>query len=77
MQTLMQNICTVHSFSTVVDCGSLGDPSNGQVTLTGTTVGSTATYECNTGFTLMGNIERTCQDDGDWSGTEPTCDGML
>ena len=67
----------VHLFLTVVDCGSLGDPSNGQVTLTGTTVGSTATYECNSGFTLVGNQGRTCQEDGSWSGADPTCDGML
>ena len=59
-----------------IDCGDLNSPSNGQVTLTGTTFGSTATYECNTGFTLMGNMERTCQDDGNWSGNEPTCVGM-
>ena len=58
-----------------MDCGDLSDPSNGQVTLTGTTFGSTATYECNTGFTLMGNMERTCQDDGNWSENEPTCVG--
>ena len=58
------------------DCGSLNNPLNGQVTLTDTTVGSTATYECDSGFTLVGNEERTCQDDGTWSGTDPTCDGM-
>ena len=60
----------------VVNCGGLGDPFNGQVMLTGTTVGSTATYECNSGFTLVGNQERTCQEDGSWSGMDPGCAGM-
>ena len=59
-----------------MDCGNLDDPFNGQVTLTGTSFGSTATYECDSGFTLVGNEERTCQDDGDWSGSDPTCVGM-
>ena len=65
------------SLALTVDCGNLNDPSNGQVTLTGTTVGSLATYQCNSGFSLVGNMERTCQDDGSWSGTDPICDGML
>ena len=58
------------------DCDNLNDPSNGQVTLTGTVFGSVASYECDTGFSLVGNMERTCQDDGEWSGTDPTCNGM-
>ena len=62
---------------TVVDCGSLTDPGNGSVTLTvGTTSGQTATYSCNTGYNLVGDSTRTCQA-GDWSGSEPTCQGML
>ena len=63
--------------SLAIDCGDLDDPPNGQVTLTGTTFGSMATYECDSGFTLVGNQVRTCEDDGNWSGTEPICDGML
>ena len=69
----------IHSVSlaAVINCGDLSDPSNGQVTLTGTTFGSTATYECDSGSILVGSLERTCQDDGNWSGTDPTCDGEL
>ena len=63
---------------TVVDCGSLTDPANGQVDLTsGTTFGQTATYSCNTAYNLVGDSTRTCQATGVWSGSAPTCEGML
>ena len=62
---------------TVVDCGSLASPTNGQVSLTTTTFGSTATYECDTGFNLIGDMERTCQENGQWTGGAPTCEGIL
>ena len=62
----------------VVDCGSLTDPANGSVTHTaGTTFGQTATYSCNTGYNLVGDSTRTCQATGVWSGSAPTCEGML
>ena len=61
-----------------VDCGSLSAPANGQVDLTsGTTFGQTATYSCNTGYNLVGDSTRTCQATGVWSGSAPTCEGML
>ena len=60
--------------STVVDCGTLDDPDNGQVNHTaGTTFQQTATYSCTTGHNLTGDSTRTCQDNGVWSGSEPTC----
>ena len=58
---------------TAVDCSSLDDPDNGQVTLSGTTLGSTATYTCNPGFVLDGTDVRTCMANGEWSGEVPTC----
>ena len=63
---------------TVVDCGVLTNPANGQVSHpTGTTFGKTAMYSCNTGYNLMGDNTRTCQATGKWSGSEPTCQSML
>jgi len=58
---------------TIVDCGALGNPTNGTATVTTTTYGSTAAYSCNTGFGLAGTSPRTCQADATWSGTAPTC----
>ena len=62
---------------TVIDCGPLDNPGNGSVSTPNTTRGSIATYSCDTGFNLDGNMTRTCQVDGDWSGTAPTCDSTL
>ena len=60
-----------------VDCGSLTDPANGQVSHTaGTRFGQTATYSCNTGYNLVGDSTRTCQATGNWSGSVPTCQGI-
>ena len=58
-------------------CGNLTDPANGQVDqTTGTAVGQTATYSCNTGYNLVGNSTRTCQATGNWSEGAPTCQGV-
>ena len=61
---------------TIVGCGSLNAPANGQVDLTsGTTFGQTTTYSCNTGYNLVGDSTQTCQ--SNWSGSAPTCQSML
>ena len=56
-----------------VSCGRLNDIPNGSVQLSGTTVGSTATYSCRLGYTLSSTAVRECQKSGVWSGTEPVC----
>uniref|UniRef100_A0A8C3YP08 Complement factor B n=1 Tax=Catagonus wagneri TaxID=51154 RepID=A0A8C3YP08_9CETA len=33
----------------------------------------TVTYHCSRGLTLRGSQQRTCQEGGSWSGTEPSC----
>ena len=63
---------------TVVNCGVLTNPASGQVSHTaGTTYGQTATYSCNTGYSLVGSSTRTCQATGNWSGNSPTCQGIV
>ena len=74
----------MHRFSdaflslTAVDCGDLTDPANGRVDHTaGTSLGQTGIYSCNTGYNLVGDDTRTCQATGNWSGSAPTCEGVL
>ncbi|HVZ73733.1 MAG TPA: hypothetical protein VHJ20_15240 [Polyangia bacterium] len=55
------------------DCGALTNPTNGSVSDPTTTVGATATYSCTTGYGPSGSATRTCQTNGAWSGTAPTC----
>ena len=53
-------------------------PSNGGVdNSAGTYFGHVARYSCDAGYTLNGAAERTCQDDGEWNGTEPTCESEI
>ena len=57
----------------VVVCEDLLDIPSGSVALSGNSVGSTAIYRCVTGFILLGDAIRTCQPNGQWSGSEPSC----
>ena len=40
-----------------------------------TYLSSQINYSCGTGYKLVGNKMRSCQDDGRWSGTKPKCEG--
>ena len=52
-------------------------PDNGIVdTSNGLEYLSTIMYSCLPGFMAVGNISRICQADGQWSGTEPICEGV-
>ncbi len=52
-----------------VSCGEPDVP-----TSAGTSFGDVARYSCDTGYTLNGPAERTCQADGQWSESVPTCE---
>ena len=62
-----------------VECGPLTDPDNGHVDMSeGITFGSTATYTCDTGYTLSGGSQsRTCGADGTWTLSKPLCEGIF
>ena len=63
--------------SIAVPCGTLSTPTNGQVSADGNTFHSQANYSCSEGYVLNGNSTRTCQSDGQWSGSVPTCEGQV
>ena len=66
----------MHHAAIVSECERLPDIANGHVVLSGTSVGSTATYSCATGFELVGKSVRRCRNDGSWSLEEPFCKGL-
>ena len=62
-------------FSLGVSCGQPDVPSNGCVyTSAGTSFGDAARYSCDEGYMLIGLNETTCQADGQWNGSVPTCE---
>ena len=54
-------------------CDDPVTPTNGQRSLSSTTYNSVVTYTCDVGYTLQGVNSRTCQSDGQWSGSVPQC----
>ena len=58
----------------------LSPPINGGLDITPSTTapgGFMATYFCDDGHDLVGNITRMCQEDGNWTGMAPTCERKL
>lgn len=64
-----------HHFPLAVDCGNLSSPQNGEVDVQQTTLGSVATYTCNSGYDLVGVGGATCLPSGVWSDETPECIG--
>ena len=71
---------------TVVKCSALPNTENGDIAYSGDTTepydyGTTATYQCDSGYELTGgDTVRTCTGDGSsqvdqWNGTAPICLG--
>lgn len=55
------------------ECVVLENPDNGRVIMNGTQIGNTVSYECDTGFTLVGESIRTCNLVGLWTDRQPVC----
>lgn len=66
--------CNLGSLS-VISCGDLPTPPNGNKIGTLTSYGATAIFSCNTGYTLVGSRVRECMANGLWSGAEVKCLG--
>ena len=59
----------------VVNCGDPGTPANGVRYGDVFTYKSTILLECDPQYKLVGDLTRTCQADGSWTGILPTCNG--
>ena len=71
----VQSIVIVSSLA--IHCSDPGTPTNGQRSLSSTTYNSVVTYTCDVGYTLQGANSRTCQSNGQWSGSVPQCKSMF
>ncbi|CAH1241242.1 FBN2 [Branchiostoma lanceolatum] len=74
-QTWHRHICMraeILGCSTNVHCNALTNPTNGVVSGSNA-YGAVLTFTCNTGYSLDGPATLTCQADGTWSGSPPTC----
>ena len=72
--------CMCHCIAGVM-CGQLDAPSNGVIlppNIDGAAYfGYTVTYSCERGYDLIGPVMRTCQADGQWNGSVPTCESEI
>ena len=57
----------------VINCGELTSPANGDVEVSSALLGGVANYTCINGYHVTEPDTRTCGDDGNWSGEEPSC----
>ena len=60
-------------FVEIIWCPDLDNPEYGRVDQNGNKLGSTAYYECNKGFKLVGDEYRECLYTGYWNGKKPVC----
>lgn len=61
----------------MIDCGHPGVPPNAVLSGDKYTFGSTVHYTCTGRRSLLGQSSRTCQLNGQWSGSLPHCSGNI
>ncbi|KAI0239250.1 hypothetical protein LSAT2_010018 [Lamellibrachia satsuma] len=57
----------------VVSCGFLSSPLNGNKVGNSPLAYATVAFSCNDGFRLQGSAQRTCTEEGTWTGEKATC----
>lgn len=60
---------------TAVQCPPPENPPHGKAIFTSCSYNSVVSYECNYGYTLLGDATRRCGADKKWSGSMPKCQG--
>ena len=71
--------CVVQYIIIIVSCPPLTTPDDGTYNCTmggdgAHVVGDTCTLTCDDGFEPSDTTSRQCDNDGSWSGSDPTCD---
>lgn len=74
-ESILMNWIVMLCLISVISCGDLGTPPNGNKIGTLTVYGATAIFSCNTGYTLVGSRVRECMSNGLWSGSQVQCLG--
>ena len=69
--------CIMYTADTSFTCPPLNNPANGEVSVSGLSVGSTASFSCNFGYVLRGSAVLECGARGIWSAPDPTCERKL
>ena len=77
----MLHCACCHLRITVLSCPDPGRPNNGDRDFVATSLGAVVNYTCNTGYSIRGAAQRTCQEDAtglsaSWSQSLPSCQGM-
>lgn len=60
----------------LIECGAPTPLVDGNILLNATYYGAVARFQCDEDFVLRGDEQRVCQEDGRWSGSEPTCEAI-
>ncbi|KAM4634094.1 sushi domain-containing protein 2-like [Polymixia lowei] len=72
-KSFQSHISLVEDLEQVVSCGWLSPPKDGKKEGTRYLQGATVRLSCNDGYNLEGSEERTCKENGQWSGETTTC----
>lgn len=62
-----------------VECGRVQPIWKGEIIYVNLTthLGSIINYSCGTGYRLVGDQARVCQENGKWSGNKAKCEGKI
>ena len=73
----LSSVMGIYVFCFKVQCPVLVNPMNGGILcmMSGSTpsYGDTCNSTCDNGYHLTGNVTRTCQSNGNWSGSDVVC----
>lgn len=71
--SFQSHVSLVEDLKTVISCGRLPPPANGNKQGTTYLQGAKVLFSCDEGYTLKGSEERICQGNGQWSGEDTSC----